>query len=96
MKLVDKDTLLKEREAKKQQELQKAADKERKKAEQLAAQAAKDELKKIPPSELFRRETDKYSKFDENVSVFGLFFARSGRYVLAGFAYARRRRQGAQ
>ncbi|CAG9859419.1 unnamed protein product [Phyllotreta striolata] len=62
LKLVDRETLLREREAKKEAEREKMAEKERKKKEQ----AAKEELKKIPPSELFRRETDKYSKFDEN------------------------------
>ena len=40
-------------------------EKERKKAEAVAAQAARDELKRLPASELFRRETDKYRDFDE-------------------------------
>ncbi|CAH1114227.1 unnamed protein product [Psylliodes chrysocephalus] len=66
LKLVDKDTLLKEKEARKKMEQEKAAEKERKKAELAAAAAAKEELKKMPPSELFRKETDKYSKFDDN------------------------------
>lgn len=70
MKLVDKEILLREKEQKKQAELEKAAEKERKKAEAAAAQAAKDAQKKIPPSELFKSETDKYSKFDENVSLY--------------------------
>ena len=35
------------------------------KDEQATLAAAKEALKKIPPSELFRRETDKYSAFDE-------------------------------
>lgn len=68
MKLVDKDTLLKEREAKKRAELEKAAERERKKGEAAAAQAVKDAQRKIPPSEIFKSETDKYSKFDENVN----------------------------
>ena len=34
-------------------------------------QAAKDAQKKMPPSEMFRVQTDKYSQFDENVG-FGL------------------------
>lgn len=67
MKIVDRETLLKEKEAKKQAELEKAAEKERKKAELAAAQAAKEAQKKIPPTEMFKHETDKYSKFDENV-----------------------------
>lgn len=65
VKLVDKETLLKEKEAKKQAELEKAAEKERKKAELVAAQAAKEAQKKIKSSEMFLNETDKYSKFDE-------------------------------
>lgn len=68
VKLMDRETLLKEKEAKKQAELEKQAEKERKKAELLAAQAAKEAQRKIPPSEMFKTETDKYSKFDENVS----------------------------
>ncbi|CAH0552626.1 unnamed protein product [Brassicogethes aeneus] len=66
VKLVDKDILLKEKEAKKQADFDKAAEKERKRAEAAAAQAAKDAQRKVPPSELFKSETDKYSKFDEN------------------------------
>ena len=31
-------------------------------------QAAKDAQNKIPPSELFKKETDKYSAFDDKVS----------------------------
>ncbi|GLV44028.1 Cysteinyl-tRNA synthetase [Carabus blaptoides fortunei] len=65
VKLVDRDTLLKEKEAKRQAELEKAAEKERKKSELAAAQAAKDAQKKIKPTEMFSSETDKYSKFDE-------------------------------
>lgn len=67
MKLVDRETLLKEKEAKKKYEEEKLAEKERKKAELASAAAAKEALKKIPPCELFRSETDKYSKFDEHV-----------------------------
>uniref|UniRef100_V5G3B3 Cysteine--tRNA ligase, cytoplasmic n=1 Tax=Anoplophora glabripennis TaxID=217634 RepID=V5G3B3_ANOGL len=66
VKLVDRDTLLKEREAKKKAELEKAAERERKRAELAAAQANKEALRKIPPTELFKSEVDKYSKFDEN------------------------------
>jgi len=29
--------------------------------------AEKEALKKLPPSDLFRHETDKYSKFDDKV-----------------------------
>ncbi|XP_001648945.2 cysteine--tRNA ligase, cytoplasmic [Aedes aegypti] len=65
LKLVDRDVLLKEREAKRAEEARKAAEKERKKAEAAAAQAAKDAQRKINPVDLFRSETDKYSAFDE-------------------------------
>lgn len=68
VKLVDRDTLLKEKEAKKQAELEKNLEKEKKKAEMAAIQAAKEALKKIPPTEMFKSETEKYSKFDENVN----------------------------
>lgn len=67
MKIVGRETLLKEKEAKRQAELDKAAEKERKKAELAAAQAAKEAQKKIAPNEMFKLEKDKYSKFDENV-----------------------------
>lgn len=66
MKLVDRNTLLKEREEKRQVEEEKRKKKEeaaRRKQEQEAAKLAK---MKIPPSEMFLSETDKYSKFDEN------------------------------
>jgi len=36
--------------------------------------AEKEALKKVPPSDLFRQETDKYSKFDEKVNkIFVLY-----------------------
>lgn len=66
IKLVNREELLKEREAKKNGEAVKAAEKERKKAELAAVNAAKEAQRKIPPSELFKLETDKYSKFDDN------------------------------
>ncbi|CAB1422144.1 unnamed protein product [Pleuronectes platessa] len=65
VKLVDKETLLKEREEKKKMEEEKKKKKEeaaRKKQEQEMAKLAK---MKIPPCDMFRLETDKYSKFDE-------------------------------
>lgn len=61
VKLVSKEELMKEREEKKRIE----AEKLKKKQEQQDAQRAKDEQKKIPPTEMFRKETDKYSKFDD-------------------------------
>ncbi|XP_055621827.1 cysteine--tRNA ligase, cytoplasmic [Toxorhynchites rutilus septentrionalis] len=65
LKLVDREVLLKEREAKRAEEGRKAAEKERKKAEAAAAQAAKDAQRKINPVDMFRSEADKYSAFDE-------------------------------
>ncbi|XP_015599244.1 cysteine--tRNA ligase, cytoplasmic [Cephus cinctus] len=65
VKLIDKEILLKEKEAKKRQEAEKAAEKERKKAEAAAAQAAKEAQRKIPPTEMFKLEKDKYSQFDD-------------------------------
>ncbi|XP_034093153.1 cysteine--tRNA ligase, cytoplasmic [Gymnodraco acuticeps] len=65
VKLVDKETLLKELEEKKQVEEEKKRKKEeaaKKKREQEMAKLAK---MKVPPCEMFRSETDKYSKFDE-------------------------------
>ena len=59
--------------------LPKAAEKERKKAEAAAKAKALEELKKIPPSEMFRpdnilrfesfKSDPKYSKFDDKVSI---------------------------
>ncbi|KAG8522564.1 Cysteine--tRNA ligase, cytoplasmic, partial [Galemys pyrenaicus] len=66
VKLVDRDTLLREREEKKRAEEEKRKSKEeaaRKKQEQEAARLAR---MRIPPSEMFLPDTDKYSKFDEN------------------------------
>ncbi|KAL7833838.1 hypothetical protein AOLI_G00287980 [Acnodon oligacanthus] len=65
VKLVDRETLLKEREEKKKLEEEKRRKKEeaaKKKQEQEMAKQAK---MKIPPSEMFRSETDKYSSFDD-------------------------------
>lgn len=69
VKLVDRETLLKERESKKLVEAQKAAAKEKKRQEALAAAAAAEAQKKIKPNEMFLSETDKYSAFDEKVSA---------------------------
>ncbi|KAL5007800.1 hypothetical protein ScPMuIL_016606, partial [Solemya velum] len=65
IKLVDKETLLKEREEKLMQEELKRQEKEKKRKEVEDAKAAKEAQMKIPPSELFKSETDKYSKFDD-------------------------------
>ncbi|XP_068438089.1 cysteine--tRNA ligase, cytoplasmic isoform X2 [Clinocottus analis] len=65
VKLVDKETLLKEKEEKKQMEADKKRKKEeaaRKKQEQEAVKLAK---MKLPAGQMFLSETDKFSKFDE-------------------------------
>ena len=66
IKLVDKNELLKEREEKRLAEEKKKA-----KIEEMKRQnEAKEAKKKIPPSEMFKSETDKYSKFDDKVCEF--------------------------
>jgi cysteinyl-tRNA synthetase len=67
VKLVDRESLLREKEAKKVAEAAKAAEKECKKATQAAILAARDAQRKIKPCEMFLSETDKYSKFDDKV-----------------------------
>lgn len=67
VKLVDRETLLKEREAKKALEAERQAEKERKKQAVAEAAAAKEAQRRINPKEMFLKETDKYSQFDENV-----------------------------
>ena len=53
------------------EEERKRQEKLKKKAEADAKQAALDAVRKIPPSEMFKSETDKYSKFDEKVTFSG-------------------------
>jgi len=65
VKLVNRESLLREKETKKVAEAAKAAEKERKKAEQAAILAERDAQRKIKPWEMFLSETDKYSKFDD-------------------------------
>ena len=65
IKLVDRAELMKEREEKKALEEKKRLEKEAKKAEAAAKAAALEAQKKIPPGDLFKNETDKYSKFDD-------------------------------
>lgn len=65
--MVDKETLFREKQMKKKMEQDKLAEKEKKKAELAASQALKDAQKKIPPSEMFKSEIDKYSQFDDKV-----------------------------
>ncbi|XP_065347910.1 cysteine--tRNA ligase, cytoplasmic [Cloeon dipterum] len=61
IKLVGKEELLREKELKRKQEEAKQLEKERKKAEQAALL----EQRKIKPSEMFLKESDKYSQFDD-------------------------------
>ena len=48
-------------------EEEKRLEKERKATQKAREQAEKDAQKRIPPSEMFRNETDKYSQFDDKV-----------------------------
>ena len=66
VKLVNREELLREKEAKRKLELEKSLEKERRKAEAAAAAAAKEAQRRIPPSEMFKLEQDKYSRFDGN------------------------------
>ncbi|KAH8402094.1 hypothetical protein KR009_009720 [Drosophila setifemur] len=66
VKLVDRDSLLREREAKLAAEAEKAAEKERKKQAAAEAAAAKEAQRRVNPKEMFLGETEKYSAFDEN------------------------------
>lgn len=72
IKLVSRETLLKEREAKKMAESQKLAAKEKKRKMAEAAAAALEAQRKINPKDMFLHETDKYSAFDERVRRFVL------------------------
>ena len=79
IKLVDREELMRERQQKRELEAAKAAEKERKKAEAAAKAKALEELKKIPPSEMFKpdnilrfesfKSDPKYSKFDDKVRI---------------------------
>lgn len=68
IKLVDREELLRERDAKKRAEAEKQALKEKKRQDAAAAAAALEAQRKINPKEMFLSETDKYSAFDERVS----------------------------
>jgi cysteinyl-tRNA synthetase len=65
IKLVDRAELMREREEKLAAEEKRRLEKEAKKAEAAAKAQALEAQKKIPPWELFRAETDKYSQWDE-------------------------------
>ncbi|XP_010894232.1 cysteine--tRNA ligase, cytoplasmic isoform X3 [Esox lucius] len=65
VKLVDKETLLRERNEKKMAEDEKNKKKEASAKRKQEQELAKLEKTKVPPCEMFRSETDKYSSFDE-------------------------------
>jgi cysteinyl-tRNA synthetase len=65
LKLVDRETLLKEREEKLRAEEVKRVEREQRKREKEKLEELKEAQKKIPPSQMFKSETDKYSAFDE-------------------------------
>merc|ERR1719500_949959 len=65
IKLVDKEELKREREEKLGLEEKKRLEKEAKKAKAAAEAAEALEAAKIPPEEMFRKETDKYSAWDD-------------------------------
>ena len=65
IKLVDKEELLREKAEAKAAEEKKRLAKEAKKAEAAAKAAELEAQKRIPPGDLFKGQTDKYSKFDD-------------------------------
>ncbi|XP_003743752.1 cysteine--tRNA ligase, cytoplasmic [Galendromus occidentalis] len=65
VKLSDRETLLREKQAKLKAEEKRRLEKEAKKQEKAAADAEKDRIRRIAPQDLFKSETDKYSAFDE-------------------------------
>jgi len=64
-KLVGREALLREREERQRQEEARRQEKERRRLEQLRLEAEREEQRRRPPQEMFRAETDKYSRFDE-------------------------------
>ncbi|XP_022083673.1 cysteine--tRNA ligase, cytoplasmic-like [Acanthaster planci] len=65
VKLVDRETIMRERQLAKQQAEEKQRKKEEAKRKEQEKQAAKDAQRRIPPSQMFLQETSKYSSFDE-------------------------------
>jgi cysteinyl-tRNA synthetase len=65
VKLCDKETIIKEREQKLVAAQRKAAEEKKRQHELNEAKKEKEAKKAIPPQELFIKETDKYSKFDD-------------------------------
>ncbi|XP_067628405.1 cysteine--tRNA ligase, cytoplasmic [Eurosta solidaginis] len=66
VKLVDREVMLREREAKKAVEAEHLAEKQRKQEAAAKLLAAKEAQKRIKPQKMFLNEKDKYSQFDEN------------------------------
>jgi len=65
VKLVDREELMKEKAEKKAAEEKKRLEKEAKKAEAAAKAAALEAAKRMPPGEMFKSETDKFSEWDD-------------------------------
>lgn len=65
IKFVDKETLLKEKQQQLEEQEKKRKQKEEAKKKLEAEKAAKEAKARIPPWEMFKHETEKYSKFDE-------------------------------
>ena len=65
LKLVDKETLLKEKEEKLRAQELKRLEKERKLAEKAAADAKREQENKVCPLDMFRSESGQYSAFDD-------------------------------
>eukprot|EP00795_Rhopilema_esculentum_P011490 gene11490-21706_t len=65
LKLVEKETLLKERQQKLEEMELRRLQKEETKRKKAEEKAMKDAKAKIPPSDMFKHEIDKYSKFDD-------------------------------
>lgn len=69
IKLTPKEQILAERDAKRKAKDVEAEEKRRKAEERQRQEAEKESQARIPPSQLFISQTDKYSKFDEKVSL---------------------------
>lgn len=74
VKLVDREMLIREREAKQTLEKERAIEKERKRKVQAEAAAAKEAQRRVNPKEMFLNETEKYSTFGKDVSIIILYY----------------------
>lgn len=66
VKLVDAETIAREKALAKKREEEKRIKEEAAKLEKLKLQKEREEKMKMPPSEMFKSQTDKYSAFDES------------------------------